>query len=150
LAEAEAKQEKTQGRIENFVSEIMKEVVRDGNYITYDNGVVHDTKTGIEWLVGPDKDTTWDEAKEWVAGLEVAGGGWRMPSRKELKTLYKEGAGARNMTPLLKTTGWFVWSSETEDSSSAWSVDFLLSYEGSLNRSDTHLSRVFAVRSRSR
>ena len=39
-----------------------------------------------------------------------------MPMMAELKTLYKKGTGSRNMTPLLKTTAWSVWSSETSGS----------------------------------
>ena len=89
------------------------------------NGIVRDTKTDLEWKVGPDKATaTRNEARSWVQRLNLDGGGWRMPTMDELKTLYEEGAGKRNMTPLLKTTGWEVWSSETNGSSDAWYFDF--------------------------
>jgi hypothetical protein len=64
-----------------------------------------------------------------IENLNVAGGGWRMPTRAELKTLYKEGAGSHNMTPLLKTTGWFVWSGETKGSSSACALFFRVGFE---------------------
>jgi len=94
------------------------------NFIKYATGVVYDKNTGLEWYVGPDKNTNWNEAKRWVENLTVAGGGWRMPTRKELRTLYKKGAGERNMTPLLKTTGWWVWSGETKGSSPAWVFAF--------------------------
>jgi len=36
-----------------------KETKRDGNFVAYDNGVVYDTRTGLEWFAGPDKDTNW-------------------------------------------------------------------------------------------
>ena len=101
-----------------------KEIASDGTLLAYASGVVYDKKTGLEWFAGPDRDTTWNEAKAWVESLNVAGGGWRMPTREELKTLYQKGAGTRNMTPLLKTTGWWVWSGETRDSSSAWGFHF--------------------------
>jgi hypothetical protein len=90
-----------------------KEIGRDGNFIAYDNGVVYDTRTGLEWFVGPDKNTNWKTAKSWVENLDAAGGDWRMPSTEELQTLFKKGAGENNMTPLLKSRGWFVWSGET-------------------------------------
>ncbi len=61
---------------------------QDDRFTAYDNGVVKDTETGFEWYAGPDKDTSWNEAKRWVESLNVAGGGWRMPTRKELKALY--------------------------------------------------------------
>jgi len=101
-----------------------KEVERDGNYIKYASGMVYDKNTGLEWYAGPDKDTDFNEAKAWVENLTVAGGGWRMPTRKELKTLYQKGVGTRYMTPLLKTTGWYVWSGETSGYSSAWDFYF--------------------------
>jgi hypothetical protein len=110
--------------------------------------MISGTETGLEWLSGPDKDTNWDDAKKWVENLTVAGGGWRMPTRQELKSLYKKGAGERNMTPLLKTTGWWVWSGETKDSSSYWSVCFAIGSEAWYLRNLSTSSRGFAVRSR--
>lgn len=88
---------------------------RDGIYVAYTSGVVKDTNTGLEWKVGPDRDTRWSEARTWVESLNRNGSGWRMPTSVELRTLYKKGAGSRNMTHLLKTTGWWVWSAETKD-----------------------------------
>ena len=125
-----------------------KIIAKDGQYVSYENGIVYDEKANLEWIVGPDKDTTWDEAKVWVESLLVEGGGWRMPTREEVKALYKKGAGSRNMTPLLKTTGWRVWSGETEGSSSAWFFPFRLGYEYWGPRATADKGRGFAVRSR--
>lgn len=47
-----------------------------------------------------------------------------MPTREELKSLYKMGTGTNNMTPLLKTTGVVVWSGGTKDSSDVWAFFF--------------------------
>jgi hypothetical protein len=127
---------------------VMEEIDRDDNFIAYDNGIVYDTKTDFEWFVGPDKDTNWYEAKEWVDSLYVNGGGWRMPAIEELKSLYEEGKGERNMTPLLKTTGGWGWSSETEGSSFAWYFNFLIGFDDFIDRSFSYYIRVFAVRSR--
>jgi len=87
-------------------------------FIAFNNGVVRDKKTNLEWITGPDKDTNWDEVKSWVESLTVDGGGWRMPTIKELKTLYQKGVGIHNMTPLLKTTGGYVWSNDIKKGSS--------------------------------
>jgi hypothetical protein len=81
----------------------------------------YDPKTGLEWLAGKDEDTTWDEAKQWVDSL---GNDWRMPTLKELRTLYKKGLGTRNIPTELKTTGWWVWSGEIKGSSPAWTFFF--------------------------
>ena len=126
-----------------------KEIDRDGDYIAYASGVVRDTKAGLEWITGRDENTynPWDEAKQWVENLTVAGGGWRMPTRKELEILYEKGRGTRNMTPLLETTGWYIWSGETKDSSSAWRISL---HTGNINwnsRLSTYTTRAFAVRS---
>ena len=31
--------------------------------VKYPNGIIYDPKTGLEWYVGPDSDTTWDQAR---------------------------------------------------------------------------------------
>jgi hypothetical protein len=124
-----------------------KIIAKDGQYVSYENGIVYDEKENIEWLAGPDKFVTWDEAKAWVESLSVDGGGWRMPTKDELKSLYKKGAGERNMSPLLKHTGWRVWSIETEGDLGAWFLNF---YDGDYTwglRESEGNPRVFAVRS---
>ncbi len=83
---------------------------RDGFYRRDSYGVVKDSRTGLEWKAGPDKDTSWKQADDWAKGLDLDGGGWRLPTEKELKSLYAEGVGTRNMTSLLKTSGWWVWT----------------------------------------
>jgi hypothetical protein len=124
------------------------EVKRDGNYILYDNGVVYDENTSLEWFVGPDKDMSWDAAKSWVENLPDDGGGWRMTTKNELKGLYQRGKGSHNMTPLLETTGWWVWSGETKGSDGAWGFSFKFGIPDWLTRSSSNYDRAFAVRSR--
>ena len=125
-----------------------KIIAKDDHYVSYENGIVYDKKTNLEWIVGQDKDTTWDEAKAWVESLSVEGGGWRMPTIPELKALYKKGAGSSNMTPLLKSTGGSVWSGETEGSSTAWRFSFITGHEEYVDRNHSFYDRGFAVRFR--
>ena len=128
------------------------EIDRDGTFIAYANGIVRDTKTGLEWKVGPDRDMDWYKARSWVHSLNLDGGGWRMPTMDELEGLYKKGAGKRNMTALLKTTGWGVWSGErrgSEDESGVRLFGFILGSRSWYSREDYHSVRGFAVRSRS-
>jgi len=87
----------------------------DGQYVAYSTGIVLDKKTGLEWFAGPDIDMDWKQASEWVTGLSVGMGGWRLPLANQLKALFKEGSGPRNITPLLSTTGWYVWTREEEN-----------------------------------
>lgn len=124
------------------------ETGRDGVYIAYANGVVRDTSTGLEWVAGPDRDMTWDEARSWVESLKIDGGGWRMPRLDELEGLHKPGSGDRNMTLLLEFSGWYVWSQETRGTSNAWSFRFSKGERYWDSRDGSSLTRAFAVRSR--
>jgi len=128
---------------------LLVKLINAGRYIAYANGVVLDVKTGLEWFVGPDRGTSWYEANEWAENLNFAGGGWRMPTKKDLETLYQRDVGTRNMTPLLKTTGWWIWSGKKEGSSKAWYFDFIDGIQLWFSQSDSDtLRRGFAVRSR--
>ena len=118
-------------------------------YLMKSTGIVIDTKTDLEWKVGPDKDMNWHEAKAWVGGLTLDGGGWRVPTLDELEGLYEKGASRLNMTPLLKTTGWQVWSCEMRDSSFAWGFYFCRGGRGWDACVFPYNFRAFAVRARS-
>jgi hypothetical protein len=122
-------------------------IARDGVYVAYANGIVEDSGAGLEWKVGPDRNTTWSEARSWVQGLKLDGGEWRMPTLDELATLYSKGAGLFNMTPLLDTTGWWVWSGKTKGASDAWGFLFDHGKSYSNHRNDNNSARAFAVRS---
>jgi len=123
-------------------------VGRDGYYIKYSNGVVKDTRTHLEWVAGPDKSIIWKEAGIWVKRLKIDGGGWRMPTLDELETLYRKGAGTRNMTPLLETTGFWIWACKTKGEWGAWGFAFSYGGRDWLPRHYGTYSRPFAVRSR--
>ena len=97
---------------------------RDDHYLKYENGVVYDSKTDLEWIAGSGRNMSWAEATEWAKSLEIDGSGWRLPTRKELETLYLEGKGNRNMTGLLETAAWWVWSAENDDSVSSSLFNF--------------------------
>jgi len=91
----------------------------DGRYRAYADGVIEDPKTGLEWYCGPDEDTTWDMAHAWVCGLTVAGGGWRMPTIKELEGIVVAGTWAfypRYLDPVFPMEGgYWMWSGELCD-----------------------------------
>lgn len=131
-------------------AETVKIIDKDGRFIAYSNGVVGDAKTGLEWIAGSDRNTTWYMAKRWVERLRVNGNSWRMPTIKELKTFYQKGAWTRNMTQLLKTTGWFVWSGDIKEPWPGWGFYFDLSIgvERWGHRNNSRSLRGFAVRSR--
>jgi uncharacterized protein DUF1566 len=51
-------------------------------------GSIQDSSTKLEWFVGPDKNMTWNETRQWTINLNECGGGWRMPAAEEIKALY--------------------------------------------------------------
>lgn len=108
--------------------------------------VIVDSKTSLEWLVGPDEDTNYSQAEAWVQSCKISGGGWRMPTLAELKGLYTRNLGDRNMDPFFKTTGWWVWA-EPKDSSSAWNFDFKAGQDIWTNHNEADNTRAFGVRS---
>jgi len=108
-------------------------------FVESGEGVITDLMFELEWFLGPDIDTTYDEAKAWCAGLSIAGGGWRMPKRPELMTSYVTGLGERNLKPTFKTTGAFVWSGDKFTSKSDWGLPS--------SSGERHGGRAFAVRS---
>lgn len=81
----------------------------------------YDPETNLEWKTWDDIDTNWYVVKHWVDGL---GDGWKMPTTRELKTLYRECSDRENIPLELKTTGWYIWSDEikADDSSSVCSI----------------------------
>lgn len=123
----------------------------DKRYIVYPSGIIRDTKTNLEWLVGPDKNPNWDEAKAWVESISASqyGTGWRMPTRQELPTIYEKGKGRCNIDPVFVSPRGYVsvWSGELTGSSSAWVFYFrggFVLWDDVCNR---YAARVFAVRS---
>ncbi len=118
--------------------------ISPNRFVKSEKGIIYDSKTGLEWIVGPDKDTTRKRAKYWIKHLTVGGGGWRLPTQQELETLYQSELGSRNIDPIFQTTGWRVWASDKSVVGFLW-FDFLGEYWCDLKESKDN--RGFAVRS---
>ena len=110
-------------------------------------GVISDSETGLEWVIGPDKNTNYEQANQWVAGCNTASGGWRMPTRKELLGIYQKGIGDRNLDKVFKITGFYVWA-ELRSQSSAWAFNFGMGEECWFTKRTSNYVRVLGVRSR--
>ena len=113
------------------------------------DGVITDSETNLQWLPGPDRDTNYDQAEQWIAAQTVAGGNWRMPTTEELKALRNESlAKSYNISPLFGATYYrWVWAG-ARDALSAWPFNFENGYENWLRRDTSSNGRVFAVRPR--
>ncbi|MGB2929403.1 MAG: DUF1566 domain-containing protein [Desulfobacterales bacterium] len=144
----------------SIINQVQAQETEASRLKALESAVYCDKDTGLEWIAGPDKATNWYDAKKWVESLTAdSGGDWRMPTRKELETLYQKGEKC-HIKPFLKTTGCWVWSGETRDSSSAWGYDYSIDigsgllHGGSCSGEDffkrhgcTKFFRGFAVRS---
>ena len=135
------------GTVADVAASGLKVVDEDRYIVKYNNGVVHDTRTGLQWYSGPDRSTSWQEARSWVAALEVDGGGWRMPTKKELRTLHHVGNGISNITVLLYNSGFWIWSGATEQTASEWLFSFSYGGEGWPGIPPPDGGRALAVRS---
>ena len=121
-------------------------------FIVSTSGVILDNNTGLEWIIGPDRDISYDNAVKWVSECKVAGGGWRMPMRQEPMALYLNSQGTTtsglNIEPIFKTTGLFVWT-EPRDSDTAYAFNFIFaSGDEWTGRQRYDNFRVFGVRER--
>ena len=89
-------------------------------FLTDAQGIVTDTRTGRQWAPDPGERMTWHQAGEYARTLRLGGfSDWRLPTRDELQRL-----GARGLDRAFKLAGCCAWSSESEDSSSAWEFHF--------------------------
>jgi len=128
---------------------ISAEVVStDRHLVRYDTDVVYDTKSGLEWYAGPDQGMSWEESESWAKQLDAVGGAWRMPSLKELDTLYHIGDGVNNITYLLYNSGYWIWAGQTKELSSKWVFSFSYGGEGWSGQAPHDGGRAIAVRSR--
>ena len=109
-------------------------------------GVIADTKTGLEWYLGSNR-ISWYQAQSWMAGLKAAGVGWRMPTLQELKSLYIKDMGKNNIHPLFKVDeDEWIW---TENKINSWNVVIFRFGDGNQTTGNPgNLKHALAVRSR--
>jgi hypothetical protein len=111
------------------------------------NGSITDSCTGLMWALAPNQDTNWDQAKAYAQTLRLGGySDWRLPTRSELRNLYKP-SNQYNVHPVFRVTNKWVWTSEVEGLS-AWDVYFGTGNEQMNNPSNSSNGTVLAVRFR--
>ena len=115
-------------------------------FILSNDGIITDSQLRLQWAPAPDQPMDWFQAKKYAQDLSLGGGGWRLPTRSELKSVYnismKGGADL-----FFRINENWVWTSETQDDS-AWFCSFIYGREGTTFRKylGSH-GRVLAVRS---
>jgi hypothetical protein len=105
----------------------------DGGGTTQDfqivGGVAHDKHTSLTWQRVPDSaPRTWQEAIEYCQQLELDGGGWHLPSLKELLTIVDsslhEPALNRGTFPFVQNARFWSGSDFLDGRERAYQVDF--------------------------
>jgi hypothetical protein len=95
---------------------------------TISDGIVFDTQTELTWQqVFPPARQSWADATAYCGALELAGGGWRLPSINELQTLVDDSKNpAIELAAFPSTPSEYFWSSSTVvgDASRAWTAFF--------------------------
>ncbi len=51
-------------------------------------GSIVDSRTGLEWIVGPDVDVSWITAQSWAQNLGACGRRWALPTISDLRSLF--------------------------------------------------------------
>jgi hypothetical protein len=96
----------------------------DDARFTLKNGIIDDSEYGLQWVPAPNLAMNHYEAEKYVRGLSLAEGGWRLPTRAELRSLYDPSKPGL-VDPKFKVGGRLVWSSEVDsDPSFAWYFNF--------------------------
>jgi hypothetical protein len=110
---------------------------------------VFDTRTQLTWQRETDAVTySWEAAAVACAGLDLAGGGWRVPTMKELQTLLDLGvempALDRAAFPATPNDSYWTSSVLAGSSTEAWYVSFWIGLANTIDRNN--LSWVRCVR----
>ncbi len=120
IAEEKRKQEESNNLLKGIVARKEWTPFLEGRFLKAPNtSIIYDTLTRFEWLVGPDRRTSYDEAESWIADIHD---GWNMPSRGELMDLLNAGISKKDWVPF-KVSGSFIWWGEY-GSSEAWGFCF--------------------------
>ena len=119
----------------------------DDKRFTLKDGVIYGSQLGLQWVPAPDRAMNHYQAEDYVRNLSLAGGGWRLPTSVELKSLYDPSKKDR-VDPMFNVGEFWLWTSELDGTSGAWDCDFLGG--GRCRRDDAYANgmvRVLAVRS---
>jgi len=110
------------------------------------DGIIMDSQLGLQWAPAQDQPIDWFQAQNYAQNLSLGGGGWRLPTRSELRSIYNK-AMQGGADPAFHINGRLVWTSETQGNL-AWDFDFDGGIEGPRSRDFSCLNnRVLAVRS---
>ena len=119
-----------------------------GERFSLEGRVIEDLRLDLQWAPANGQSMNHYDAEKYAQNLSLAGGGWRLPTKAELKSLY-DTSKPGNADPVFNINRNWVWTSELKDSSLAWFFDFNNGHEGTGYRDYSgNKGRVLVVRSR--
>ncbi len=128
--------------------------LREKNQKNELNTILDPDDSTLEWYIGPDRDTSWNDAIDWLNKLQTnTGDDWRMPTRAHLKALYDDSVSSHCKIKPTESSWLWVWTGEKatdqdlNNSKMAWGFDFRRGLEFWGGCDESLRSRVFAVRS---
>jgi hypothetical protein len=107
-------------------------------YTDNGNGTVTDTTAKLTWQKAVESTPmAWEAADALCKGLTLAGGGWRLPTLAELKSLAKRGQNPAIDTMFFPNTpAAKFWSADPNGTKQHWYVDFQNGFENAGSGSD--------------
>ncbi len=147
---APVKNETTEKEVSKPSSTMNEQFSNSGQFTKHQNGIVYDSKTGLEWFPGPDVKMNFRKAKVLVSSLSLDGGGWRMPSIYELKALQKDWITSKETAGLLPAASARVWYEDTVPGAYVYYYNFEIGQAYWEYPSYAPDCNAFAVRTRNR
>ncbi|MBI5844890.1 MAG: DUF1566 domain-containing protein [Deltaproteobacteria bacterium] len=115
-------------------------------FFVSDDGIIEDVLEKLFWVVGPDKNMSFNQARAWASNLTTRGLKWRLPTIKELQSLLDLENKPSNIYKIFKLSAWYVWSGQEQGPTTAWAYFFTHEAEDWSTKSASHGFRAIAVR----
>jgi len=129
---------------------LRKDLRKERGRFSLEDGVIYDSQLELEWAPSNGQALNHYQAEGYARGLSLAGGGWRLPTRAELKSLYDK-TKPGNVDPVFGVGDKWVWTSELWNESTLPGAVGFYFYDGGEKGGDRdninrHDRRVLAVR----
>lgn len=82
-------------------------------FIKISESIIADSITGLQCMPSNGSGMTWAEAVNYASNINVGGGGWRIPTKREVDLL--RGSMGSNEATALNMEGYFVWYGKEKD-----------------------------------
>jgi tetratricopeptide (TPR) repeat protein len=90
---------------------LKKDLRKERGRFSLEDGVIYDSQLGLEWAPSDGQVLNHYQAEGYARDLSLAGGGWRLPTSEELKSLYDK-TKPGNVDPVFGVGDQWVWTSE--------------------------------------